>query len=257
MGANHPTRKTGALKAAPELLAKAVRFHDFQKAPLPLDTTPSSIDNVTGAPLNMGGNDSKGDCTIAGTANLFAIWCHALGLSITIIAAKVIAFYLALTGGVDSGLDPVVVMNKITTDGIDVGDGVTRKFAVWALIPIDNLPLIRFLIWKLKAVCLAGDLSDNDVGASSWTLPTNPGAGDAPDPENGHFFLAGAFGPLDADGQDCDMIFPTWGMGMPGRYSWFKSRGLFAAVALDAEAAEAIGFDFEGAVAFINNAPSV
>jgi hypothetical protein len=257
MAANHPTRKCGALAPSAAHLAAAPKFEDFLTAPLDLSSTPAENDNVTGAAISMAGNDEAGDCTCAGGANLLAIWCHALGIAITIVTAKILAFYYALTGGPDTGLMPTTVLAKMATDGIDVGDGVVRK-VIWAIIPTDNLPLMRFLIWKLKAVYLCGSLSDNDVSAASWTLPENPGPKDQPDPENGHCFLAAGFGPLSADGKDCPMAFPTWGFSMPGWFSWFagnaRSRGTFAAAVIDEEAAAQINFDFEGAAAVLRAA---
>lgn len=256
MAANHPTRKCGALPIKAEHLARLPKFRDYQKAPLPLDTTPATYDGLAGSKINMGGNDQYGDCTCAAIANLFAVWCHALGIDITIVAAAIVSFYMKLTGGQDTGLDPTVVLDKVAKDGIDVGDGVNRKLVVYVTLPLDDLPTLRFLMWKLKALYLAGDLSDNDVSASSWSLPATPGAGDKPDPDNGHAFLGGAFGTLSADGDDCPITYGTWGEGMPGTYSWLKSRGVFVAVGIDAEAAEALNFDFEAAVQDINNAPT-
>ena len=59
----------------------------------------------------MDGNDTLGDCTIAGVAHAITVWNGLVGKREVMAQAEVIKLYLHLTGGVDSGLYELDVLN--------------------------------------------------------------------------------------------------------------------------------------------------
>jgi hypothetical protein len=168
--------KLGRIKPTPAQKATAPHLNDFLKAPLPVDTTPDELDYIKGSKISMGGNDEVGDCTIAASANFFAMVAHVLGIAIHISAAKLKDFYFAMTGGEDSGLPETEVLRKLTSDGIDVGDGVTRRIAVWVRVPLRDHKTLKFLMWKFYAIYLGVELSQNDTTSPNWNMPASVGS---------------------------------------------------------------------------------
>src|SRR5579871_989089 len=82
-----------------------------------LDTTdPTSL-------FPMDGNDTLGDCTIAALAHAVTVYRGLLGKKTIMAKQDVIKLYMHLTGGVDSGLNELDVLNywhqnKVTKDKI-------------------------------------------------------------------------------------------------------------------------------------------
>lgn len=248
--------RCGRIAPTPEQRRRAPLLTDFARAPLPLSETPAEVHNADGAAISMGGNDQVGDCTVAGMANYFAICDKAIGVAITIVVAKLLAFYRAMTGGPDTGLVETDVIAKVAADGLDVGDGKVRKIGLWARIPYIDEAVFRFFVWKGLAVYLGGSLSDNDVGASSWTFThasTDPA--DQPNVNNGHCFLAAGFGPRASDGS-YSIDYVTWGQIVKGDNAWKLSRVDEAYVFVDEEFATAHSFDWDGLVSYVNNVPT-
>ena len=71
----------------------------------------------------MDGNDTLGDCTIAGVAHAVTTYCGLVGKHRVMSRTSVVKLYMHLTGGVDSGLNELDVLNywrqkKISGDEI-------------------------------------------------------------------------------------------------------------------------------------------
>lgn len=223
-------------------------------APLPIDTAPVSVNNSHGAPIAMAGNDQYGDCTVAGVANFFAVCSKLFGFAITIVTAAIVDFYMKMTGGADNGLNEIDVMKKIHADGIDVGDGVVRKTAIWARVPLKNHQLVKYLIWKLGGIYLGASLPNFALSSDAWKAPTNLEGDNAPNPENGHCFLVTDYAPTVDGVTPCTFI--TWGMGMPGDLGFSDDFCDEGYVMIDAELAQLLGADWDAMVAIVQNVPS-
>ncbi len=247
-----PARKCGRIRPSAAQKRAMPHLADFLKAPLPLDETPDECDNVAGAPIDMGGNDAVGDCTIAGEANWFAIVAHKLGLSIKIVAATLIAFYRKMTGGPDNGLNEIDVMQEIVTNGLDVGDGVIRKNTLYVRVPLDDHRLVRFLIWKFWALYLGAELPDFALSSDVWNGPANLRGHNAPKSENGHCFLVGSFGKLDARGV-CPYGYVTWGTVIPGDSDFMDDYVDEGYLQLDEARAAALGVDWDALVSYVKS----
>ena len=59
----------------------------------------------------MDGNDTLGDCTIAGVAHAVTTYCGMLGTKNIMSKPAVVKLYLHLTGGIDSGLNELDVLS--------------------------------------------------------------------------------------------------------------------------------------------------
>ena len=76
----------------------------------------------------MDGNDIYGDCTMAALAHIITMIYAFLGRTVIPAVADVEALYFTLTGGPDSGLDMLTVMNYIRQNGW-LGDKPILAFA--------------------------------------------------------------------------------------------------------------------------------
>ena len=83
-----------------------------------LPTPPASVP-VPDAQYPMDGNDTYGDCTIAGVAHLLAAWDAEAKQSDTVPGQyEIIEEYLSLTGGQDTGLDENTVLSTWQRSGL-------------------------------------------------------------------------------------------------------------------------------------------
>lgn len=247
--AAQPHGLTGRIKPTDEQKAKIPRLARFVTAPIDTSGAPDDADNVTGAAINMGGNDAVGDCTVAGMGNWFAVNAKMLGLAITIVAAKLVAFYYSMTGGQDTGLVEVDVLQKMVTDGIDVGDGVVRKNAIWVAVDMKDTALVKFLIWKFWAIYMGVSLSNNDLRASDWNLPTGTDADDLPNPNNGHCIICAKYQQPSDPTQPLLMWFTTWGFNQAGNKPWADSRCDEGYIMIDEERASELNLDWNALLA--------
>jgi len=174
------------LKAA-ELLAEA-----------PLTISPSTLDWFKGGPASgMMANDQYGDCTIAAAGHLVQTWTGNNGSVVTIPDDQLVSTYFTLSGGEDSGLVMLDVLNYWRTTGI-----AGHKILGFALAdPYDQLEL-------QQASLLFGGLylGLNMPRAWQWQTVWDVAAGSdgVPGTWGGHAVSLGTF---DADGIE---IF-TWG----------------------------------------------
>ena len=67
----------------------------------------------------MDGNDTLGDCTIAALAHAVTVYRGLLGKKTIMAKADVVKLYMHLTGGVDSGLNELDVLNYWRQNKVD------------------------------------------------------------------------------------------------------------------------------------------
>lgn len=96
------TLPLGAIESPPD--SRTLVMTNFL-IPAEMPAIPEAFSNATRVnPWDMLGNDSKGDCVLVAYEHLCMLWSLLSGSPIRPTAAQVIALYLQLTGGVDSGL---------------------------------------------------------------------------------------------------------------------------------------------------------
>lgn len=99
---------------------RTLRFQDYLAATLP--PPPASHDVLASVYANlhdsnpahlfpMDGNDTLGDCTVAAVAHASTAWRGLVGQRRIMPRAAVVKLYLHLTGGTDSGLNELDVLN--------------------------------------------------------------------------------------------------------------------------------------------------
>src|SRR5579872_1239348 len=128
-----PMRRFG--KHPPKVDYRTVRFKDYLT---PAIAAPPASDNVLTRPngvyakLNktdptvlfpMDGNDNLGDCTIAALAHAITTFRGLLGQERIMPQQAVVKLYMHLTGGLDTGLNELDVLNywrKYAVDGDQV-----------------------------------------------------------------------------------------------------------------------------------------
>jgi hypothetical protein len=119
-----------------------LKFSSYvNKAKVPL--VPATFGHVHSAGPHGGwgmlGNDTKGDCTMAGIAHGDMVWNWATGSTIPLFSdAVIVKQYMHLTGGVDSGLDPVEVAQWWQSHGLVDAHGKTHK--IRSFTAIDKVP---------------------------------------------------------------------------------------------------------------------
>jgi hypothetical protein len=153
----------------------------------------------------MDGNDALGDCTIAALAHASTIF-HGLVGKRTIMAKKsVVKLYLHLTGGVDSGLNELDVLNywrKHTASG--------DKILAFASVDVKNHDHVKQAIKIFGGVYLGFQVQQNCVQDFDARKPWTPG----PLTQDGHAVYATGY---DASG----LTVLTWGNTQKATWAWW------------------------------------
>ncbi len=180
----------------------------------------------------MDGNDNYGDCTCAAMAHAVTLYRGLIGKKKKIMkAADVLKLYFHLTGGVDSGLNELDVLNYWRTNKVS-GD----EILAFAQIEVKNHTHIQQAIRMFGGVylgfqCQAGCLDDFKAG-KPWT----PG----PLTRDGHAVFATGY-----DSKGVTVL--TWGNTQKATWGWWDECVDEAYVILPPEAKKASfapGFNF-------------
>jgi len=170
-----PALKLG--KSHPRVDARTLQAASF----ITLPTRPKSVSYGTRLSWPMYANDQYGDCTIAAKWHMIEAWAR--GLKTT--DAKVVSEYLRLSGGADSGLVMLDVLN-------DWRKAKAHWIHAYAQVKT-NREAIAEAVYLFGGVYLGVALPAylehrmDDSGNWSWTLPTSDDAGsDAPGSWGGH-----------------------------------------------------------------------
>jgi hypothetical protein len=151
--------------------------------------------------FNMAGNDVYGDCVVAGAAHMRQTWTANAGRREIITPDKtVIKQYLALTGGQDTGLNLLAVLNHWRQVGL-FGD----KIGAFVSINPRKNTQVQYACWLFGGVYVGLMLPTSAQGQRLWEVPASGPVGDGePESWGGHCVTCGV-----ADSKR--YVFSTWG----------------------------------------------
>jgi hypothetical protein len=192
-----------------------VGLQDFTAyASTPLPAPPSSVDWATGVSTwPMDGNDQYGDCTMAAAAHMIQSWNAQTSSKDTVPnEQQVVAEYLKLSGGKDTGLVESNVLKTWQTKGI-----WGNRVVAYAPVNVHSLTAIQQTIALFGGVYAGIQVPANaqqQFGAGKpWTL--DPGWQQQPI-EGGHAI------PL--LGYDANWIYAiTWGAVQKVAWDWWST----------------------------------
>ncbi len=158
---------------------------------------------------NIYGNDTLGDCVIAGIAHLVGVLTANAGDQFVFSNDQIVALYSAIGGYVpgdsstDNGCDEQTALNYWENHGAPAGS--THKIAGWLAVDATDLTEVRTALWLFENLVFGIELPDAWINP----MPSAPGftwdaAGD-PDPNNGHCVVGVGY---NADG----VVIDSWGM---------------------------------------------
>ena len=179
----------------------------------------------------MDGNDTLGDCTIAALAHAVTVYNGLVGKKKIMARQDVVKLYMHLTGGVDSGLNELDVLNYWRTTAAD-GD----KILAFAKIDVKNHANVQQAIHLFGGVYLGFQVQQNAIQEFDAHEPWTPG----PLTTDGHAVYATAY---DSTG----LTVLTWGNTQKATWGWWDECVDEAYAILPPEAKSpgfAPGFDF-------------
>jgi hypothetical protein len=161
--------------------------------------------NIANVISQVYGNDSIGNCTIAGKAHLIGCFTGNANPPPAIFAtAQIESDYFRLTGGPDSGLDEITVLEDWRDNKAPLL-GAQHNISGFASVDATNTAHVEFAIFAFFNGYLGLSLPDAYIDPP----PSRNGfiwdeAGD-PNPDNGHCIVA-----VDADAKGIYVL--TWGL---------------------------------------------
>jgi hypothetical protein len=177
----------------------------------------------------MDGNDTLGDCTIAALAHAITTYRALIGKKEIMPKTSVVKLYMQLTGGVDSGLNELDVLNYWQSNGV-VGD----KILAFAKIDPKNHTHVQQAINLFGGVYLGFQVQQNCIQQfddhQAWTP--------APLTNDGHAVYA--------VGYDANYVTVlTWGNTQQGSWAWWDEcvDEAYAIIPPEAESATFDGLD--------------
>ena len=180
----------------------------YFKASLP--TPPTSCDytaKAASALANIYGNDTLGDCVIAGGYHITAVETGNAGKLFQATSAQIIKDYSAIGGYVpgdestDNGCDEVTAMNYWQSHGFANG----TKILGWLAVDASNLNEVKQAMYLFENLMFGIELPDSWISPFPSANGFTWGAAGAPDPNNGHCVVGVGY---NGSGVQLD----TWGM---------------------------------------------
>ncbi|MBR7826781.1 hypothetical protein KDK95_10745 [Actinospica sp. MGRD01-02] len=211
-------------KLAPQFPVELKEMPAYIAQPLP--QAPAAVDwakNVVSWPMD--GNDTYGDCTMAAAAHLIQSWNAETGQQMPVPAdQEVIAQYLKLTGGKDTGLVESQVLKTWMSKGL-----WSNKIAGYAPVNVHSLDALKQAIAFFGGVYVGIQVPNNAqtqfAAGQPWTLVAD---WQSQPIEGGH-----AIPLLGYDDQYLYAI--TWGAVQPMAWDWWSTYGDEAWVILSEE----------------------
>lgn len=167
-----PTHKFGRVPSKPADIARTLKLRHYLAKDLP--APPDSVNwstKVAAWPADLWGNSQYGDCTVAGACSIILCQtsCNAAPSMIDTGVAE--AFYFALTGGSDSGLDLVTVLSAMQNTGIQSVGGKVDKWGGYVSVDVNNPTEIEQAV-NLFGGCYIGISLPRawDQDTSTWTV---------------------------------------------------------------------------------------
>jgi hypothetical protein len=153
----------------------------------------------------MDGNDTYGDCTIAALAHADTVYAGLIGKKKIMNKQDVVKLYMHLTGGVDSGLDELKVINYWQSTAV-AGD----KILAFATIDPKNHTHIQQGIRLFGGVYLGFQVQENCINEFNAHKPWTPG----PLTHDGHAVYAVAY-------DNTGVTVLTWGNTQQATWAWW------------------------------------
>jgi hypothetical protein len=153
----------------------------------------------------LDGNDQYGDCTIAALAHAITVFGGLIGEKNIMAQAAVLKLYFHLTGGTDSGLDELNVLNYWRQNSVD-----DDKILGYVTIDPKNHTHIQQAIQIFGGVYLGFQVQQNCVQDFDNQQPWTPG----PLTNDGHAVYAVAY-----DQNTVTVL--TWGNTQQGTWAWW------------------------------------
>jgi hypothetical protein len=227
-------------KHPPKKDYRTLRLKDYLTSALP--APPPSVDVLSQVFKKLGisdpkklfpmdGNDSLGDCTIAALAHAITTYRGLIGTNKIMTQQEVIKLYYHLTGGVDSGLNELDVLNYWRKNAVS-GD----KIFSFASVDHKNHTNVQQAIQLFGGVYLGFQVQKNCEQEFSAGKPWTPG----PLTNDGHAVYAVAY-------DSAGVTVLTWGNIQKATWGWWDECVDEAYAILPPEAKEkdfAKGFDF-------------
>jgi hypothetical protein len=225
--------KLGRLAPSAAHIKRALPLKRYLKTPLP--PAPQSIDNTPGAVYKMYRNDQIGDCTCAGLANYFATCAAREGRQVSFTDDEVAQFYFDLSGGHDSGLVEIDVLDRALARGFPLNG--KQKLAAWVRLDAQDLNALRSCASLFYAIYVGAALPVTAQNQTIWDAVGTTGD-DAPGSWGGHAMVVPKY----------DMLGPTfvtWGGLKRATWAWWRLYVDEAYALLDEDRAHAAGVDWD------------
>jgi hypothetical protein len=178
------------------------------------------------------GNDTLGDCTIAALAHAETVYNGLVGKKKILAKPAVVKIYMQLTGGVDSGLNELDVLNRWQSAALG-----GSKILAYVSIEVKNHTHIQQAIQLFGGVYLGFQVQQNAVQEFDARQPWTPG----PLTNDGHAVYAVGY---DSTG----LTVLTWGNTQQATWGWWDECVDEAYAILPPQAQKsdfAAGFDFD------------
>jgi hypothetical protein len=153
----------------------------------------------------MDGNDTLGDCTIAALAHAITVYRGKIGTDKIMSKLAIVKLYYHLTGGPDSGLNELDVLNYWRTHKV-----ATDEILAYVKIDPKNHAHVQQAIQLFGGVYLGFQVQQNCVQEFDARQPWTPG----PLTNEGHAVYAVGY---DANG----VTVLTWGNTQQGTWAWW------------------------------------
>ncbi len=201
-------------KHPPKIDYRTLRLRSYMAETLA--PPPPSLDNLArvGTSLKvakpvtlfpMDGNDRYGDCTIAGVAHAITLFSGLVGKKKIMATKSVLKLYMHLTGGIDSGLNELDVLNYWHKTSVD-GD----KILAFASVNPKNHTHVMQAIQMFGCVYLGFQVQENALEDFNAHRPWTPGRLT----QDGHAVVATGY---DQNG----VTVLTWGSTQQGSWAWW------------------------------------
>ncbi len=153
----------------------------------------------------MDGNDTLGDCTCAAVAHAITAYCGRIGKRHIMAKSAVVKLYMHLTGGIDSGLNELDVLNYWRKTAV-----ANDKILAFVRINTKNHTHIQQAIQLFGGVYIGFQVQKNCLQDFDAKKPWTPG----PLTNDGHAVFATGYDP-----QGVTVL--TWGSTQQGTWAWW------------------------------------
>jgi hypothetical protein len=207
-------------KKVPRHDVRTLKFARYTAALAPPPTQAMWQTCVNSFPMD--GNDSVGDCTIAGAAHLMENWSYNEKPPTPVVMSTqdCLTDYYALTGGPDSGLDLLTVLRQWQGAGLAYSgtvDVITAYTALQTGSTMDAQQAVALFGGAYIGLELPDFAVTGDMLSTPWVVPPGGAVGNAaPDPSNGHC--------VPIVGYDVSQAYvATWGTVIPMGWDFYQA----------------------------------